>query len=137
MFKPLIATAFAACLMLPAFAQDAKAIPDLKGTWEGAGETHHKVHGYVKHDTKMANMVVLSQEGRVFHGTLGWADKKPPGKDEFSGIIDKDGVTLYMAGHVDGMRIGKLDGPNALTLYFLIPGGADPRAGFADLKRVK
>lgn len=137
MFKPLITTIFAACLMLPAFAQDAKPIPNLKGTWEGIGEMHHKVHGHVKHDSKMSNLVVLSQEGRVIHGTIDWANKKAPGKDEFSGVIDKDGITFYMAGHAEGMRIGKLDGPNALTLYILAPGGANPRAGFADYKRVK
>ncbi|MFZ4625546.1 MAG: hypothetical protein ACOYNF_15085 [Rhodoferax sp.] len=129
MFKPLIATAFALCLLAPGVqAQDAKAIPDLKGQWEGVGEMHHKVHGHVKHDSKMTTMTVLSQEGRVFHGTLDWANKKAPGKD---------GVTLYLAGHAEGMRIGKLDGPNALTLYILTPGGANPRAGFADYKRVK
>ena len=116
MFKPLIATAFALCLLAPGVqAQDAKAIPDLKGQWEGVGEMHHKVHGHVKHDSKMTTMTVLSQEGRVFHGTLDWANKKAPGKDGFSGVIDKDGVTLYV----------------------LTPGGANPRAGFADYKRVK
>jgi len=138
MFKPLIATVFAAALLLPGtYAQDAKAIPDLKGTWQGSGEMHHKVHGHVKHDTQMTNLVVLSQEGRVFHGTFDWANKKASGKDAFSGVIDKDGVTLYLAGHTEGMRIAKLDGPNALTLYFLVPGGTNPRAGFADYKRVK
>ncbi len=139
MFKPLITATFALCLLASgAQAQDAKSIPDLKGTWEGTGEMHHKLYGHVKHDNKlMTNMVVLSQEGRVFHGTLDWANKKAPGKDEFSGVIDKDGVTLYMAGHAEGIRIGKLDGPDALTIYILAPGGANPRAGFADYKRVK
>jgi len=138
MFKPLIATALAACLILPAaYAQDAKTIPDLKGKWEGTAETHHKNFGHVKHTSKMSNLVVLSQEGRVFHGTLDWANKKAPGKDGFSGVIDKDGVTLYMAGHAEGIRIGKLDGPDALTLYIMTPGGANPRAGFAEYKRVK
>lgn len=138
MFKPLIATVFAATLLVSgAYAQDAKAIPDLKGTWEGNGEMHHKVHGHVKHDSKISNLVVLSQEGRVFHGTIDWANKKAPGKDEFSGVIDKDGVTLYMAGHAEGVRIAKLDGPNAMTLYIMTPGGANPRAGFSEYKRVK
>ena len=31
----------------------------------------------------MTTMTVLSQEGRVFHGTLDWANKKTPGKDGF------------------------------------------------------
>jgi hypothetical protein len=139
MLKPLIAIAFAASLLASGVqAQDAKAIPDLKGTWQGSAEMHHKLHGHVKHDNKsMTNMVVLSQEGRVFHGTLDWANKKAPGKDGFSGVIDKDGVTFYMAGHTEGMRIGKLEGSDALTLYILAPGGANPRAGFAEYKRVK
>jgi hypothetical protein len=138
MFKPLVATVFAACMLAPmAQAQDAKAIPDLKGTWAGSGEMHHKVHGHVKHNSKMSNLVVLSQEGRVFHGTLDWANKMAPGKDAFSGVIDKDGITFYMAGHTEGMRVGKLDGPDALTLYILVPGGTNPRAGFAEYKRVK
>lgn len=140
MFKSLITTTvFTACLLASgAQAQDAKAIPDLKGNWVGTAEMHYKLHGHIKGDNKlMSNMVVLSQEGRVFHGTLDWANKKAPGKDGFSGVIDKDGVTFYMAGHTEGTRIGKLDGPNALTLYILAPGGANPRAGFAEYKRVK
>lgn len=138
MFKPLIASVFAACLLLPAAqAQDAKPIPDLKGTWTGNVEMHHKVHGHVKHAERMSNFVVLSQEGRVFHGTLDWANKKATGADGFSGVIDKDGITFYMAGHGDGMRIGKLDGPDAFTMYFVTPGGANPRAGFSEYKRVK
>lgn len=140
MFKSsIIAAVFTVGLLASgAHAQDAKAIPDLKGTWQGTGDLHHKVHGHVKHDGKlMTNMVVLSQEGRVFHGTLDWANKKAAGKDAFSAVIDKDGVTFYMAGHTEGMRIGKLEGSHALTLYVLVPGGANPRAGFGEYKRVK
>jgi len=138
MFKPLIATVFAAALLLPgAYAQDAKAIPDLKGTWEGTAHLHHKLHGHVKDDTKTNHLVIESQEGRVIHGTGSWANKKISGKTVISGVIDKDGVTLYMAGHSEGTIIGKLDGPDALTLYVLAPGGANPRAGFVEFKRVK
>ncbi len=138
MFKPLIATALAAGLLLPGvYAQDAKTIPDLKGTWEGAAHLHHKLHGHVKDDTKTNNLVFESQEGRVIHGTVGWANKKVSGKNAISGVIDKDGVTLYMVGHTEATIIGKLDGPDALTLYVLVPGGANPRAGFIEFKRVK
>jgi hypothetical protein len=120
-----------------AHAQDAKAIPDLKGTWEAASQMHHKVHGHKKDQGKTSKIVVLSQEGRVFHGTVGWNTEKVPGKDSFSGVIDKDGVTFYVAGHTDGIRIGKLEGPDAFTFYILHPGGTNPRAGFAEFKRVK
>jgi hypothetical protein len=97
---------------------------------------HFKKHGHQKSD-KNAQLVVLSQEGRVFHGTVGWSTKSSPGKDTFSGVIEKDGVTFYAAGHSDGLRIGKMDGPDAFTLYIVVPGGANPRAGFAEFKRVK
>ena len=139
MFKSsIIAAVFAVGLLASgAHAQDAKAIPDLKGTWEAAGQMHHKVHGHKKDQGKVSKMVVLSQEGRVFHGTVAWKTEKVPGQDSFSGVIDKDGVTFYVAGHTDGIRIGKIEGPDAFTFYILQPGGANPRAGFAEFKRVK
>jgi len=138
MFKPLIASVFAAALMLPgAYAQDAKAIPDLKGTWEGSGQMHHKLHGHVKDDTKTNKLVIESQEGRVINGTVGWANKKVSGKNAISGVIDKDGVALYMVVHTQATIIGKLEGPDAMTFYVLAPGGANPRAGFIEFKRVK
>lgn len=139
MFKSSIIAAVFTVGMLAsgAQAQDAKAIPDLKGTWEGSGQMHHKAHGHQNEQAKISKIVVLSQEGRVFHGTVGWNTKKVPGKDSFSGVIDKDGVTFYVAGHTDGIRIGKLEGADAFTFYILQPGGANPRAGFAEFKRVK
>jgi len=33
-----------------------------------------------------------------------WANKKAPGKGDFSGVIDKDGVTPYRAGFADYQR---------------------------------
>ena len=137
MFKALIvAVSLSFLLGTTAQAQDANNIPNLIGKWEGSGQVHHKKHGHLKGETKPAQLVVLSQEGRVFHGHVGWSNKSP-GKDTFSGVIDKDGVTFYVAGHTEGMRIGKLEGSNAFTFYFLQPGGPNPRAGFAEFKRVK
>jgi hypothetical protein len=66
-----------------------------------------------------------------------WSTKKSPGKDTFSGVIDKNGVTFYVAGHTDALRLGKMNGPDAFTLYIVAPGGSNPRAGFAEFKRVK
>lgn len=117
-------------------AQEVKKIPDLKGKWEATSQMHFQKHGHQTSDKK-AELLVLSQEGRVFHGTVGWSTRPSPGKDTFSGVIDKDGVTFYAAGHSDGLRIGKMEGPDAFTLYIVVPGGANPRAGFAEFKRVK
>jgi hypothetical protein len=137
MFKTIgIALCTAAIFAAGVQAQEVKTIPDLKGKWESTSQMHFKKHGHQKSD-KNAQLVVLSQEGRVFHGTVGWSTKSSPGKDTFSGVIEKDGVTFYAAGHSDGLRIGKMDGPDAFTLYIVVPGGANPRAGFAEFKRVK
>jgi len=96
MFKASVVTVFLTCLLASASAsvaqaQDASNIPNLKGTWAGTSHMHHKVHGHLKPEGKSAELVVLSQEGRVFHGRVGWSNKAP-GKDTFSGVIDKDGV---------------------------------------------
>lgn len=139
MFKSSVVVALFTVGLLAsgAQAQVAKAIPDLKGTWEAAGQMHHKAYGHTKDQVTTSKLVVLSQEGRVFHGTVGWSTEKVPGTDTFSGVIDKDGVTFYIAGHADGIRIGKLEGKDAFAFYVLQPGGANPRAGFAEFKRVK
>jgi hypothetical protein len=113
------------------------AIPNLKGTWKGqAFGLHHSKHGYVKESGESAKLTIDEQQGRLFHGTVEWGGKTP-GKDSFSGVIDKDNVTFYMAGHVDGIRIGKLDGPDALTFYYLAHGPQDARAGYVEYKRLK
>jgi hypothetical protein len=138
MLKSLVAAAFMVCLLATGVsAQEAKSIPNLKGVWEGSSQMHFKEHGHVKPEGKVGKMEVSSQEGRVIHGTISWSHKKGTGNDTFSGVIDKDGVTFYLVGHAGGTRIGKLDGPDAFTLYILWPGGDKPRAGFAEFKRVK
>ncbi|MBI4803960.1 MAG: hypothetical protein HY795_01855 [Desulfovibrio sp.] len=114
------------------------AVPNLVGTWEaGPFHLHHKSTGFIKAEgEKTARLVVTAQEGRVFHGTIEWGGKAP-GKDSFSGVIDKDNVSFYLAGHAEGLRLGKMEGANAFTFYYVVPGGANPRAGYVEYKRVK
>ncbi|MFZ5427133.1 MAG: hypothetical protein ACOZEN_09165 [Thermodesulfobacteriota bacterium] len=135
-----ILTALAAVMLLalPALAQQTAgqgAIPQMKGTWKaGPFHLHHKTHGFVQNRDQAATLVVADQQGRVFHGHVEWGGKAP-GKDTFSGVIDKDNVTFYMAGHTDGIRIGKIEGPDAFTFYYVTPGGPNPRAGYVEYKR--
>ena len=153
----LTAAVLTLCLSLPALAQPPMgpgmtgnqpmgsqmmgqppaAIPNLVGIWEAKNfQLHHKIHGFIKAEGKTAKLVVTTQEGRVFHGTVEWGDKAP-GKDNFSGVIDKDNVSFYLAGHTEGLRLGKMEGPDAFTFYYVVPGGANPRAGYVEYKRVK
>lgn len=123
-------------LAVNAFAQDAK-IPNLVGDWSaGKSDLHHGKQGFINIEPTSAKLTVTDQKGRVFHGVVEWYGKAP-GKDTFSGVIDKDNVTFYMAGHSDAVRIGKMEGPDAFTFYFLHAGGPNPRAGYVEYKRVK
>ncbi|WP_027190911.1 hypothetical protein [Fundidesulfovibrio putealis] len=138
MIKALVASLFLTMLAASAMAaqQDA-AIPNLVGNWiAGTSHLHHGKQGFINIDADSAKLTVTDQKGRVFHGVVEWAGKAP-GKDTFSGVIDKDNVTFYMAGHTDAVRIGKMEGPDAFTFYFLHAGGPNPRAGFVEYKRVK
>jgi len=138
MIKALVASVFLTMLAASAMAaqQDAK-IPNLVGNWSaGTSHLHHAKHGFIAMENDTAKLTITDQKGRIFHGVVEWAGKAP-GKDTFSGVIDKDNVTFYFAGHTDGMRIGKMEGPDAFTFYFLNAGAPNPRAGFVEYKRVK
>jgi len=132
----LAATLLTVLLAFPALAQQAAGIPKLTGVWEAESfQLHHKGKGFLKGPDK-ARLTVKEQEGRVIHGTVEWGGKAP-GKDAFSGVIDKDNVTFYLAGHGEGLRIGKMEGPDAFTFYYIVPGGKAPRAGYVEYKRAR
>ncbi len=112
-------------------------VPNLVGTWAaGPFHLHHKIHGFIEQREQGATLVVVEQKDRVFHGHVEWGGKAP-GKDTFSGVIDKDNVTFYLAGHTEGLRIGKMEGPDAFTFYYVVPGGPNPRAGYVEYRRAK
>lgn len=119
----------------PARAQTPK-VPQLTGTWEATGYFMHDAkNGFTTASGKTATMVIREQKGRVFAGEVTWTGKVS-GKDTFSGVIDKDGDNFYFVGHGDGLRLGKLEGPDALVFYYLAPGGNNPRAGYVEYRRV-
>ena len=124
------------CLSVPALAKG-KAVPNLVGTWRAeVFHLHHGKHGFISSQDKDAKLTVTDQKGRIFHGTVEWGGAAP-GKDTVSGVIDKDNKSFYMIGHSDGVRIGKMEGPDAFTFYYLSPGQPNPRAGYVEYKRVK
>ncbi len=131
----VLAVVFAFCSTL-VYAQDSD-IPNLVGAWRSTAVGHAREHGFHKKMEKAAKMVVKEQQGRIFHGVVTVNREQHKGQSTFSGIIAKDNKTLYIAGHQEGIRIGTIDGPDDLTLYVLIPGGEQPRAFLAELKRVK
>ena len=122
-------------LTATAMAQD-EGIPKLTGTWEATGYHMHDQKNGFSHANEKATMVIAEQQDRVFHGDVRWSGKFT-GKDTFSGVIDKNNADFYLAGHSDGLRLGRLEGPDKLVFYFLAPGGTNPRAGYVEYRRVK
>jgi hypothetical protein len=124
-------------LMLAASAAWAgEEIPKLEGVWKVTRtEFHVKGKDHLGASTKA--QWKFSQKGRLVNGEISWEEKGHSGSDHFSGVISKDGKTVYTAGHKEGVRILNIEGPDAMTVYFVVPGGAEPRAGYAELARVK
>ncbi|THB64709.1 MAG: hypothetical protein D6E12_14325 [Desulfovibrio sp.] len=122
------------CLCL---AEDTPTFPSLVGEWQGRAQYHSKLHGHVTPEPGVYTpLTIATQEGGVFSGYLSWNDAHV-GQDDFSGVFDMDGQTFYTAGHVSGIRIGKMQGPDTFILYFLIPGTENPCAGFVTYTRVE
>jgi hypothetical protein len=135
----LILLLLAVCILVPAIpaqvAAQGQTIPQIVGTWEAVGfAMHDQKHGFTTGPGKSATMVIKEQQGRVFAGEVTWGGKTT-GKDTFSGVIDKNGEEFYFIGHTDGLRLGKLEGPDAMVFYFLSPGGNNPRAGYVEYRR--
>lgn len=128
---------FALLLAAPAVSAQAQSqgIPQLVGTWETAGFAMHDTkNGFVTGDKQSATLVIKEQHGRVFTGEVSWTGKVT-GKDTISGVIDKNGEEFYFVGHKDALRLGKLEGPDAMVFYYLSSGGDNPRAGYVEYKR--
>mgnify|MGYP001359768176 CR=1 FL=1 len=116
-----------------------EAIPNLEGTWNvTVSEFHVKGKDFLGGGTA-AVWKFDQQRGRIVHGSVEWdvKGKSHKGMDRFSGVIANDNKTIYIAGHNEGMRIGHIEGKDEITMYFVVPGGKEPRAGFAELKRAK
>ncbi|EKO39175.1 MAG: hypothetical protein B193_2109 [Solidesulfovibrio magneticus str. Maddingley MBC34] len=124
-------------LAVPAVSAQAQSqgVPDIVGTWEAVSfALHDAKHGFTTSDGQAATFVVKEQRGRVFAGEVTWGGKTP-GSDAVSGVIDKNGEDFYFVGHKDAVRLGKLEGPDAMVFYYLSPGGDNPRAGYVEYKR--
>jgi hypothetical protein len=120
-----------------AVAEDTPKLPDLVGKWTSGSQVHFKDSGYINNKDKVGELIISSQKENLFTGEVKWSHSKSKGNDTFSGVIEDDGKTFYIVGHKEGIRICKLTGPDSFTMYILIPGGAQPRAGMSKFTREK
>ena len=110
-----------------AMAQDAAALPDLKGTWVGTSETvllgsanHHEDGEDGPRLSEMDfTMAVEGQDGRRFWGTFTSANSS----ETFLGVIGFDGKSIVARdtdGHIDGAIVD--EGP--MQLIYSHTGGS-------------
>ena len=112
------------------------AIPDLVGKWESV--THA---AYVKEMDRMGKgqtgtFIITEQHGHVFTGyklvkTLYTEEHR----EEFSGVISKDGQKLYIAEHNDGYAFADIADANTIHLYYLED--SELKTLYQELKRVE
>lgn len=115
-----------------AFAAD---YPEIRGSWVGFVKMIKK-DGTTKENKAM--FVINKQEGALFSGYKAWfSDKSDYAITEgFSGIIGADGVSLYLAEHVDGYTQGTLTGPQNMSLYYL-ESGRKAKAIYYSMERIR
>lgn len=115
-----------------AFAAD---YPEIRGSWVGFVKMIKK-DGTTKENKAM--FVINKQEGPLFAGYKAWfSDKSDYAITEgFSGIIGADGVSLYLAEHVDGYTQGTLTGPQNMSLYYL-ESGRKAKAIYYSMERIR
>ncbi|MFH0968366.1 MAG: hypothetical protein V1862_11855 [Methanobacteriota archaeon] len=95
--------------------------PDLVGTWTGVSS------GYYERDDLMFNetegltytLTIPEQQGRVFKGSLEASGDNFQANYTFSGIIDHDMTTIYLAEKGTGMDIGYIVSPTEMEFIGL------------------
>jgi hypothetical protein len=103
-------------------AATAQAPPDLTGTWKGPTIGYYPGVGYTDFDTTNMSMIVSSQQGRIFAGTLVFAGNYGTNTVEFSGVIGRDGRTLSLPQKTGGYAFGEITGPGEIELVYVDDG---------------
>ena len=116
------------CLAFGAAAQAAE-VPELTGTWNGAGPAVSNEAGWQA--VRSAIMTICEQRGLVFRGQVQYEG----GEDEFVGIVKADGKTVLISDD-DGLVTATLTSPGEMELCY-IAGGDEATAACLIMKRAE
>ena len=91
-------------------------IPDLVGNWSGVASGYYATENYFFNETNGMNytLSVHEQHGPVLNGTVSIATTYFQASYVFSGIIDHDMKTLYIAETGTGMDIAHIISPTEI-----------------------
>lgn len=95
--------------------------PDLVGTWTGVSSGYYAKMDMIfnESDGLPYTMIIPEQQGRVFKGSLEAFGEHFQANYTFSGIIDNDMTTFYLAENGTGMDIGHIISPTEIELIGL------------------
>jgi hypothetical protein len=122
---PYLAAVLFAVALTSAFA-----VPDLVGEWSCTMTGHIEGQGYVEvNQTGVLNISITEQIDRHFRGNITTLYKNGTKTIEgFSGIIDSDNTTLYIAEYDKGYAIGKMISNDSIEYFYLEDGDANNQA---------
>jgi len=118
----LIASLLLCCsLGLSLVCADATEYPDLVGTWTGVSSGYHAEEDMFYNETLDMNftMTIAEQQGRVLKGYTEVSEEYFQGNFTFSGIIDHDMTTVYVAEKGTGMDIFHIISPTEIECIAL------------------
>ena len=111
------------CVGLSYVAAESSEFPDLVGTWTGNSVGHYMVDGFTNETAFNYEFIVTEQQGPVFTGTLYETGIHGNVSYGFSGVLDHDMKTLYIADHDKGYNTGHLISADEMELILLVDGG--------------
>ena len=116
-----------ACLLVCGFfglslaSAESTKYPDLVGTWTGVSSGYYEKDDLFFNETMGFNytLTIPEQQGQVLKGSLDASGENYQANFTFSGIIDHDMTTIYMAEKGTGMDIAHIISPTEIEFIGL------------------
>lgn len=100
----------------------APATPSITGTWKGLSAGYEPGVGFTDYGNSTMVMTVSDQKGRIFAGTFVFTGANGTDSIPFSGIIGRDGRTLYIPQKTGGYSFGEILSPGEMELIYVDDG---------------
>jgi len=109
------------CFGLSLACAESTEYPDLVGIWTGVSSGYYEKVDLLFNETQGLpyTMNISEQQGRVFKGSLEASGEDFKANYTFSGIIDHDMTTIYLAEKGTGMDIGHIISPTEIEFICL------------------
>lgn len=109
------------CLGVSLVCAESTEYPDLVGTWTGISSGYYEGDDLLFNETMGVNYILTipEQKERVFKGSLNASAENYQENFTFSGIIDHDMTTLYIAEKGTGMDIAHIISPTEIEFIGL------------------